>query len=31
MAAVITWLHAWRYLWKEWLTSVDHKTIGIMM
>src|SRR5215208_3689891 len=30
MAAVITWLHAWRYLWKEWLTSVDHKTIGIM-
>jgi len=30
MAALITWLHAWRYLWKEWLTSVDHKTIGIM-
>jgi cytochrome o ubiquinol oxidase subunit 1 len=28
--AAITWLKAWRYLWKEWLTSVDHKRIGIM-
>ena len=28
--AVITWLKAWRYLWTEWLTSVDHKRIGIM-
>jgi len=28
--AVITWLGAWKYLWKEWLTSVDHKRIGIM-
>lgn len=28
--AVITWLRAWRYLWSEWLTSVDHKRIGIM-
>ncbi|MEM9107683.1 MAG: cbb3-type cytochrome c oxidase subunit I, partial [Pseudomonadota bacterium] len=28
--AVITYLGAWRYLWKEWLTSVDHKKIGIM-
>ncbi len=28
--AVITWLGAWRYLWREWLTSVDHKRIGIM-
>jgi cytochrome o ubiquinol oxidase subunit 1 len=28
--AVITWLGAWRYLWTEWLTSVDHKRIGIM-
>ena len=26
----ITWLRAWRYLWTEWLTSVDHKRIGIM-
>lgn len=28
--ALITWLKAWRYLWKEWLTSLDHKKIGIM-
>ena len=27
---VITYLGAWRYLWNEWLTSVDHKKIGIM-
>ncbi|MBO0759204.1 MAG: hypothetical protein J2P54_25470 [Bradyrhizobiaceae bacterium] len=20
----------WRYLWNEWLTSVDHKRIGVM-
>ncbi|WP_082010429.1 cbb3-type cytochrome c oxidase subunit I [Novosphingobium malaysiense] len=26
----VTWLGKWRYLWKEWLTSVDHKKIGIM-
>lgn len=26
----ITWLGKWRYLWSEWLTSVDHKKIGIM-
>jgi cytochrome o ubiquinol oxidase subunit 1 len=26
----ITWLGRWRYLWREWLTSVDHKRIGIM-
>ena len=30
VAAAITWLGAWRYLWTEWLTSVDHKRIGIM-
>ena len=28
--AVVTYLGAWRYLWNEWLTSVDHKRIGIM-
>ncbi len=27
---LITWLGKWRYLWSEWLTSVDHKRIGIM-
>ena len=28
--ALITRLGRWRYLWKEWLTSLDHKKIGIM-
>ena len=28
--ALITWLGRWRYLWTEWLTSLDHKKIGIM-
>ncbi len=28
--AVITYLGKWKYLWTEWLTSVDHKKIGIM-
>ncbi len=27
---LITWLHRWPYLWTEWLTSLDHKKIGIM-
>ena len=27
---LVTWLGQWRYLWTEWLTSVDHKKIGIM-
>jgi cytochrome o ubiquinol oxidase subunit 1 len=26
----ITWERAWPYLWREWLTSVDHKRIGVM-
>jgi cytochrome o ubiquinol oxidase subunit 1 len=26
----ITLLGKWKYLWTEWLTSVDHKKIGIM-
>jgi cytochrome o ubiquinol oxidase subunit I len=30
VAALITWLGQWRYLWTEWLTSLDHKKIGIM-
>ena len=28
--AAITWFGWWRTLWSEWLTSVDHKRIGIM-
>ena len=27
---LITWLGAWRTLWRDWLTSTDHKRIGIM-
>jgi cytochrome o ubiquinol oxidase subunit 1 len=27
---LITYLGKWKYLWTEWLTSVDHKRIGIM-
>ena len=27
---VLTWLKAWKYLWTDWLTSVDHKRIGVM-
>jgi cytochrome o ubiquinol oxidase subunit 1 len=27
---MITYYRKWLYLWKEWLTSVDHKKIGIM-
>jgi cytochrome o ubiquinol oxidase subunit 1 len=29
-AGLITWFGKWRYLWREWFTSVDHKKIGIM-
>lgn len=28
--AVLTWTKRWKWLWKEWLTSVDPKKIGIM-
>ncbi|HEU4603467.1 MAG TPA: cbb3-type cytochrome c oxidase subunit I [Steroidobacteraceae bacterium] len=27
---LVTVKHWWPYLWREWLTSVDHKRIGIM-
>ena len=27
---LITCYGKWGYLWREWLTSVDHKKIGIM-
>src|ERR1700719_3220946 len=27
---LITWKGWWPYLWREWLTSVDHKRIGVM-
>ncbi|MCK9344873.1 MAG: cytochrome o ubiquinol oxidase subunit I [Candidatus Pacebacteria bacterium] len=28
--ALITYFKRWKWLWTEWLTSVDHKKIGIM-
>lgn len=27
---ILTYFKKWRWLWTEWLTSVDHKKIGIM-
>ena len=30
VVVLITRLGKWRYLWSEWLTSLDHKKIGIM-
>ena len=29
-AAALTYLKRWKWLWKEWLTSLDPKKIGIM-
>ncbi|MCP1136183.1 cbb3-type cytochrome c oxidase subunit I [Paenibacillus polysaccharolyticus] len=28
--AVLTYLKKWKWLWREWLTTVDHKKIGIL-
>ena len=28
--AYLTWAKKWLWLWKEWLTTVDHKRVGIM-
>ncbi len=30
VALVITYLKRWKWLWKEWLTSLDPKRIGVM-
>ncbi|MDD5269340.1 MAG: cytochrome o ubiquinol oxidase subunit I [Methylococcales bacterium] len=30
LLGLITYFHKWIYLWNEWLTSLDHKKIGIM-
>ena len=30
VVAVLTYLGRWKWLWTEWLTSVDHKKIGVM-
>ncbi|MBT4884730.1 MAG: cytochrome o ubiquinol oxidase subunit I, partial [Legionellales bacterium] len=30
IVGTITYLKKWRYLWQEWVCSVDHKKIGVM-
>jgi cytochrome o ubiquinol oxidase subunit 1 len=30
LVAALTYFGKWKYLWTEWLTSVDHKKLGIM-
>lgn len=30
IVGLLTWFRVWRYFWAEWLTSLDHKRIGIM-
>ncbi|WP_198969330.1 cytochrome o ubiquinol oxidase subunit I [Xylophilus sp. ASV27] len=30
LVGALTYFRAWGYLWREWLTSIDHKKIGIM-
>ncbi len=30
LMAGLTWFGKWKWLWNEWLTSVDHKKIGVM-
>jgi cytochrome o ubiquinol oxidase subunit 1 len=30
LLGLVTYLGKWKYLWTEWLTTVDHKRIGIM-
>jgi cytochrome o ubiquinol oxidase subunit 1 len=30
IALLVTWKGAWPYLWREWITTVDHKRIGVM-
>jgi cytochrome o ubiquinol oxidase subunit I len=30
VASLLTYKHKWKWLWKEWLTSLDPKKIGVM-
>jgi cytochrome o ubiquinol oxidase subunit 1 len=30
LLGLVTWKRRWPYLWREWLTSVDHKRIGVL-
>ncbi len=31
VVGALTYFRKWKWLWSEWLTSVDHKKIGIML
>jgi cytochrome o ubiquinol oxidase subunit 1 len=30
LLGALTYFRVWPYLWREWITSIDHKRIGIM-
>lgn len=30
LIALVTYLRRWKWLWREWITTVDHKRIGVM-
>lgn len=30
LVALLTYTRRWKWLWKEWITTVDHKKIGVM-
>src|SRR6218665_3540122 len=30
LVGAITWFRLWGTLWRDWITSIDHKKIGIM-
>ncbi|HEX4585555.1 MAG TPA: cbb3-type cytochrome c oxidase subunit I, partial [Burkholderiaceae bacterium] len=30
LVAAITWFRGWGPLWRDWITSIDHKRIGVM-
>jgi len=30
IAGAVTYFRLWGYLWREWITSIDHKKIGVM-
>jgi cytochrome o ubiquinol oxidase subunit I len=30
LTTYLTYTHRWKWLWREWITSLDHKKIGIM-
>lgn len=30
VAGLLTYFRRWKWLWREWLTSLDHKRIGVM-